>query len=175
MALADDLLQTARLLVGGGKGRTKQAQLRRALSTAYYAVFHALCELAATALVAGDTSSAPRRARAQVYRALDHQKAKTRLKSLFQNGMFRADLRFPDDVKTFAVAFETLQEERHRADYDPHASFRRGEVNLLIQEAETAIACLRRISGKHQAALAVWVMFDHRPARTANAASGRRP
>jgi uncharacterized protein (UPF0332 family) len=175
MPLADDLLHAARLLVGDGPGKTSQARLRRALSTAYYAVFHALCEFAATGLVAGNTSGAPRRARAQVYRALDHKKAKERLKALFQNGRFRAELRFPDDVEAFAVAFENLQEERHRADYDPLARFGRGEVRLLIQEAETAIACLRRIGGRHQTALAVWVLFDHRPSRATNAPGARRP
>ncbi|MFN6955541.1 MAG: hypothetical protein ACK4PG_12170 [Acetobacteraceae bacterium] len=175
MSLADDLLQAADLLVGEGRGTTKQARLRRALSTAYYAVFHALCEFVATGLVGGNTKEAPQRARAQVYRALDHHKAKTRLKSLFQNGRFRTDLRFPQAVETFAVAFENLQEERHRADYDPLAKFGRGEVRLLIDEAKAAVDCLRKIRGKHQAALAVWVMFDHRPGRAADGTRKSRP
>ena len=42
MAFADDLLRDARHLANRGGNNPKQSTLRRAVSTAYYAVFHLL-------------------------------------------------------------------------------------------------------------------------------------
>jgi hypothetical protein len=42
MPLAHDLLEQARFLVGRERRKPKQASLRRAVSTAYYAAFHLL-------------------------------------------------------------------------------------------------------------------------------------
>ncbi len=52
MPLEEDLLETAARLLSLRRlrGRPKQADLRRAISTAYYAVFHALCRMCADSL-----------------------------------------------------------------------------------------------------------------------------
>jgi hypothetical protein len=42
MALPEDLLEQAQHLVSGERTRPRQASLRRALSTAYYSLFHLL-------------------------------------------------------------------------------------------------------------------------------------
>jgi hypothetical protein len=44
MAYADELLEEARHLAGRGKTLNKQVALRRAASTAYYALFHMLID-----------------------------------------------------------------------------------------------------------------------------------
>lgn len=44
MPLPDDLLEQARHLANGERRRPKQASLRRAVSTAYYALFHLLIQ-----------------------------------------------------------------------------------------------------------------------------------
>src|SRR5580692_9169902 len=44
MAYADDLLEEARHLAGRGKTLNRQVSLRRAASTAYYALFHMLID-----------------------------------------------------------------------------------------------------------------------------------
>jgi len=46
MAFADDLLQQADHLANLESGEPKQASLRRAVSTAYYALFHLLIDQA---------------------------------------------------------------------------------------------------------------------------------
>ncbi|QPN65919.1 hypothetical protein [Synechococcus sp. CBW1006] len=51
MSLANDLLTTAGQLAQLHERRPRQADLRRELSTAYYALFHGLAETAADRLV----------------------------------------------------------------------------------------------------------------------------
>lgn len=71
MALEQDLLETARKLANANQRRPKQADLRRAVSTAYYAVFHALAHECADRFIGtGDQRSEA--AWTQVYRALEH-------------------------------------------------------------------------------------------------------
>jgi hypothetical protein len=51
MSLATDLLEQARHLLRRERRRPRQASLRRAISAAYYALFHLLIEEATGALV----------------------------------------------------------------------------------------------------------------------------
>ena len=67
-----DLIATARGLAEGDPRRPSQANLRRAVSTAYYAMFHCLAGTAADLLIGGSRSEAWH----QVYRALEHGSAK---------------------------------------------------------------------------------------------------
>ena len=80
--------------------------MRRAVSTAYYAVFHALCFLCADELVAwakGDIHG-------PIYRSVDHGVAKKRLAE-------RSAQSIGPTILDIGVAFTKLQEERHAADY----------------------------------------------------------
>lgn len=73
--LADDLIATARRLARANAKKPRQAELRRAVSTAYYALFHALARNCADLFVGtGDARS--KGAWSQVYRALEHGFAK---------------------------------------------------------------------------------------------------
>ena len=67
-----DLVQTARRLVESGAPQPTQADLRRAVSTAYYALFHCLAGTAADLL----TGASRGKEWHQVYRALEHGKAR---------------------------------------------------------------------------------------------------
>src|SRR5207237_8369588 len=69
----DDLLELADHLARREPRRPKQVSLRRAISSAYYAVFHALAFLCAETLVGGSKSW---QAVTPVYRSLDHGGAK---------------------------------------------------------------------------------------------------
>ena len=53
MRLANDYLEQARHLATRERTRPKQASLRRAVSVAYYALFHLLCDEASNVLVRG--------------------------------------------------------------------------------------------------------------------------
>ena len=67
----DHLLEQADgLIVPPGGGAPRQADLRRAISNAYYAVFHAVVTQAADELVGKTNRTTPRYA--LVYRSIDH-------------------------------------------------------------------------------------------------------
>ena len=103
-----DLIQTARRLTESGAAQPTQADLRCAVSTAYYALFHCLAGAAAD-LLTGSGSHSPEWH--QVYRALEHGKAK---RACRQQEAMRA---FPTQIHSFAKAFADLQGARHEADY----------------------------------------------------------
>lgn len=116
-----------------GGQRPRQADLRRAVSTACHALFHALCRTCSDCFVGATTAARSTRAWQQVYRGVDHNHAKKQ----FQNT--RTLNRFPPDIQTFANEFVRCQIERHRADYDPFQRYGRQQVLDLIDDAETAL------------------------------------
>ena len=69
MTLPRDLLAQARLLAEKEPRRPKQASLRRAVSAAYYALFHLLVDEASRRLVGGSNRTA---LRSSLARAFDH-------------------------------------------------------------------------------------------------------
>ena len=113
------LIEAARLLAGAIDalpGRPRQIMLGKAISVAYYAMFHALCSSNAETLI-GASPPAGGLAWSRTYRALDHGAA--------NNRMTQHIAILPPAIQTFARAFRDLQETRHIADYDPDAKFRR--------------------------------------------------
>ena len=115
--IVDDFLDIARRLALAAPRKPKQADLRRAISTAYYALFHAFARDAANLLVGG-AGKELEAAWAQTYRALDHGAAK---KACAQVRVPE----FPLPICAAAEVFVTLQQHRHDADYDPSMIFKR--------------------------------------------------
>ena len=68
-----DLIETARRLADSAVVLPTQTDLRRAVSAAYYALFHCLARTAADLLTGSSTDSPEWH---QVYRALEHGKAR---------------------------------------------------------------------------------------------------
>jgi uncharacterized protein (UPF0332 family) len=152
--LAVDLLATARRLARANPKKPRQADLRRAVSTAYYALFHALAQTFADLFV-GTGAAGSDGAWTQTYRALEHGFAK--------NACAQAvGLSFPVDIVNVADQFVLLQEERHSADYDPDVRYTRAQTLQLIQDAESAILALRGAPKKDQKAFAVLLMMRRR-------------
>ena len=138
MALADDLLEQARFLARreAGRGRPRQASLRRAVSTAYYAVFHLLAADAALQACA----VSPQGLRDRVQRALTHETMRQAAKSFEASKLpdYLAPLLnppIPSPLISIARSFARLQEERHKADYDVTYQFDRTGVQSLVREA----------------------------------------
>ena len=149
-----DLLDQAEHLARMSPKRPKQAHLRRALSSAYYAVFHTLCRSNADTLVGTGTNRSEKASR-QAYRAVDHGQAKKRCRSAVEKG-------FPSSIVSFANAFVGLQELRHRADYDPETAFTRTEVLNQIRVARSANASFAKASARDRRAFAVHVLLTYR-------------
>jgi len=127
-----------------------QAVVRRAISTAYYAVFHRLCELCADALVGKGRSPF---AYPLIYRALDHGPAKK-----VANHAKLLD----KDLFWTLNQFQELQDARLWADYDPSPGrktekgrrFPQEKARELVEFARSAISALNALSAEQQVRLA---------------------
>ena len=148
-----DLIATARGLTEIDPRRPSQANLRRAVSTAYYAMFHYLAGTAADLLIGRSRSGAWH----QVYRALEH--GKTRNACRHQQAMRR----FPAEIRGFAEAFVMLQGRRHEADYAPEGRYDKLDVLSAIDGAEYAIAQFEQTDVEHRRGFAAHVLFRQRP------------
>jgi hypothetical protein len=96
------LIVTARKLARASPSKPRQADLKRSVSTAYYALFHALARDAADMLV-GVGPNRPDKAWTHVYRSLQHGDAKNACAAV-------RNLGFPRTIVTCADAFMTLQQ-----------------------------------------------------------------
>ncbi|WP_200241780.1 hypothetical protein [Thiohalocapsa halophila] len=135
--------------------RPRQADLKRADSTAYYAMFHTLARDCADRFIGtGQTRSTA--AWRQVYRALGHGFAKQSCSQVTKLG-------FPSNIVHFADTFARLQHDRHRADYnDPDAQLNRADVLLMMREADRAISARNRVSLSHRKTFAALVLLKNR-------------
>ena len=149
------LIDAARTLAGvsgaATPGRPRQAMLKRAVSTTYYAMFHALCESNANALIGMAPTGEDVVLWTQTYRALDHRPAKDRLLS------FRQQSSTPE-IRNFASAFGTLQEQRLAADYNPRSVFTRSRVVRSIVRAEAVIQPFDNLSARQRRLLATHLL-----------------
>jgi hypothetical protein len=146
-----DLLRHARRLSRASVRRPRQADLRRAVSAAYYALFHAIAGIAADTMVGTSQVHRGSETWRHVYRSLEHSFAKSQC--VARNTIVPLTLR---DV---ANAFVVLQEGRHLADYDPFVSFFRRDVDAYIQQAEQAVTALEGASTADRRTFAVALML----------------
>ena len=139
MALPNDLLEQAKHLAKRETKRPRQASLRRAVSTAYYALFHLLISQAAL-----NWKRAAQRNR--FARFFEHgkmksasekqqQEIKTYLKS---NPVPSPELECANQLYSVAETFIRSQQLRHRADYDNSKKWTRSEVLTLVGLVERA-------------------------------------
>ena len=71
--------------------------------------------------------------------------------------------RFPTEIQEFATKFVELQENRHRADYDPSVRFTQEGVLTEIKTAEIAVRQLQNSAIKDRRAFAVLTSMKKRP------------
>lgn len=105
--------------------------VRRAVSNIYYALFHALAESNATALIGSPSDALTAAAWSRVYRGLDHNAARRELQRNRQE--------FSTESRRFADAFADVQGLRYAADYDHNAVIPINQVRTLLDEAEATI------------------------------------
>ena len=155
-----DLIDSARQRAGGVRprpGRPRQTDLQRAVSDAYYALFHTLAICCSDTLV-GTGYYRQQPEWRQVYRSLEHGYARR------QCGDSRIMSQFPLEIRQFAEHFANAQLQRHLADYDPDTRLGRREVLRLIDETEQIINDFNRSPFHRRRAFAVRVLFRTRAA-----------
>ena len=128
---AGALLAAARCLLRAAPEAQDSAHARRAVSTAYYAMFHCLARICADRLGNGRAVRLRPATRHVVYRALQHGRARQRCRNR------RLIAAYPEAVREFAEHFADVQADRHRADYDPAVSV--SEARRSVDTAERLI------------------------------------
>lgn len=147
-----DLLKTAEILLKAGDNRPIQANLRRAQSTIYYALFHTLAKTCADLLMGGTGAARSHVAWRQTYRALNHKPTK----EACRKGQIVG--KFPDAIRDFANTFVTMQAKRHLADYDSFTKFTKFEVAADVELARQAMTDCAQATVKHRRSCA-YVLF----------------
>jgi uncharacterized protein (UPF0332 family) len=145
----EDLFSQAEILAKLDAKKPKQANLRRAVSSAYYGVFHYLVQEACSVQIGAQHGQAPYRH--ALGRAFAHSVMKSACTS-FAGGTLKDSVikGLPRDaagnyliqkaIQDIASTFADLQEKRHLADYDRTERFKRSDVLTLIEEAKTSVA-----------------------------------
>ena len=145
-SLAEQLLAQSRHLAEQDPRKPVQANLRRSVSAAYYALFHLLASESARRI--GGSAAREKPLRQSLARVFQHRQMKEVCK-WFTGGAGA----LPDYLKTLpqlktvsaqlqlvAKAFVELQEKRHLADYSVATPFVRTDAIQLVSLAEAAFA-----------------------------------
>ncbi len=171
-SLPEHLLEQAKHLACRERTRPRQASIRRAISTAYYALFHFLIREAVRQI--GPNLSEEHYNRA--YRWFDHG-AMNRVALAFSQQVVRTqnpkDVLIHDNdpgIMFIAGNFAELQELRHLADYDSSAVFLRADVLDKISLIEKAFAAWKAGKAKKSPqactfllSLLLWEKWGRRP------------
>ncbi|MGO9111376.1 MAG: hypothetical protein ACLP9L_19285 [Thermoguttaceae bacterium] len=140
MPLHQDLLILARELVDRNPAAPVEADLRRGVSTAYYALFHLLVQEATNRLIQAVTL------RPRIARAFDHKTMKTVCQEYVTLSPNRAGQLItatgqliPPHLQELASEFVSLQQARHQADYDTGAVITQAQADTDVMRAELAV------------------------------------
>jgi uncharacterized protein (UPF0332 family) len=149
------LLDMADLLVRDNP--RSSAFRRRAVSTAYYAVFHALAKVCADNLLQPVERASDEYER--VYRALNHGTLKEAFKQK------DSPLRNRENLRKLGDLIVPLRSERLRADYLPPIKnvFSREQAEELVEQARRAVAEIDLLNDEDRRALATWLLFKSPP------------
>jgi len=133
------LISTARLLLGeSNNGVPNQTRLRRAISTAYYALFHSILRSAEISTAVDKPTLGPKPARAM------------------------GATRVSQEIRDVASAFVSLQDRRHWADYAPSGKITRSEARDLVDLSEFAASQLRAADGDERRNFLAYLMHGAR-------------
>ncbi|MEO5923921.1 MAG: hypothetical protein ABIR70_08855 [Bryobacteraceae bacterium] len=140
MAFPEDLLEQSRHLATRERGRPRQASLRRAVSTAYYALFHLLI-----ADAVGHWRIPAQRAR--LARAFEHARMRSASRQIAGSPFTDRDQAAVTHLRNVARAFDDLYEYRQTADYNNSIEWTRVEVLETVHIAEQAFASWTAVRG----------------------------
>jgi hypothetical protein len=155
MALPDDLLEQAFLLLNKESKNPKQASLRRAVSTAYYALFHLLIQEASANWSHKDM-------RDHLARAFEHRTMNDACKSA-ENSAYEASVspQVVAKLRSVARAFRELQHQRHLADYSNATKWDRIRASAKVNQCKTAFSDWKSIRSEYVAQRYLVSLLSH--------------
>lgn len=141
MVEPSDLQDFALRVLYDFRDRGTEAELRRAISGCYYAVFHSICQAGAKAF------RGPETLQHQIERSYDHSTVSAAAREV-ERKLRLSKLSFSEtELATLARVFLRLREQRERADYDLRTTVTLEELDELIDETDRALNSLSRLAG----------------------------
>jgi uncharacterized protein (UPF0332 family) len=162
----DHLLEQAERLISPADGLSREVDRRRAISAAYYAVFHFILTAAADFFAGAENRRSKNYALA--YRSIDHRGLRDLCLHVQKSTLppkYRRYLPlngFLKNIPAFATAYVELYEKRHEADYDPRARVTVSRTRLAISTARDAISRFQRSASFRQRAFLSLLLFPPR-------------
>jgi hypothetical protein len=158
--------QAERLIAPTGPGAARQTDLRRAISGAYYGLFHGLLSAAADEFVGSTKRTSIEYGLA--YRSVDHRTlrdlsvelAKPSLSAKYRR--YEPEGGFGPDLQALASIVIELQLSRHGADYDPGVHLKRSDALLAVNTARIGLQRFDRCSGARRTAFLALLLFPPR-------------
>ncbi|HRK94788.1 MAG TPA: hypothetical protein PK694_00570 [Rhodospirillales bacterium] len=160
------LEQAKRLVEPRGKGPTRQVDIRRAISAAYYAVFHFVVREVADQFTPAYLRGSPLHALA--YRSIDHRQLAALCKEVRRTTLSPTVSRylpaagFSSALREFAGSMLELREKRNAADYDPLLKFRVADAAAVVATAESAISGFRSADADERRTFLTLLVFPVR-------------
>jgi hypothetical protein len=158
----EELLDLADILAGrgAGRGRPRTVHMRRAVSSAYYALFHELVNAACEELLGdGPTAETQRNTAARWFSHTDlRHLANAVLAPSGGGGHALSSVLVPaHGLVRVADAFVTLQEQRERADYDHTYDIDRESALTYVDLARDATVRLRELRRRRDASTVLFL------------------
>lgn len=127
--------------------------LRRATSSAYYAMFHCLAESCASLIAGAYPDDVSESAWTQAYRALDHSMVpnKTRNRQIFDQ--------FSPAIQSFANKLVEMKAKRESADYNPTETFTYADVITDIDKASAAVDEFEKTPEPERRSFAIFILL----------------
>ena len=143
----------------------RQTDLRRAISAAYYALFHFTLAAASDLFVGWDKRCTPEYQ--MTYRSVSHDWLRSLCEQLQRKRIAKIaphapGVAFFGPVVSFATIVAELQELRHSADYDPSFSITADEAKFRIDEARKAVKLFQGATDAQRVAFLTLLMFNIR-------------
>jgi uncharacterized protein (UPF0332 family) len=162
----DHLFEQADKLIASQAGRPRQADIRRAVSAAYYGIFHAITTKAVDQFVGA--TNRDRSHYGLAYRSVSHSRLRevcSEVQKSTQSNKYRPYVPtsgFGSNIVAFAEAVLELQERRHSADYDVMISMTRSDAALAIGTARAALGGFDKASQQEKLTFLSPLLFSPR-------------
>ncbi|HZB37805.1 MAG TPA: hypothetical protein VE443_07375 [Beijerinckiaceae bacterium] len=160
------LEQAERLIARPRAGPPRQVDIRRAISSAYYAVLHATLTAAADEFVGVSLRSDRRYG--LVHRSVDHRALADLCAEAVRHhtsprfARYSPDAGFGAGLQAFAAVALDLQEKRIAADYDPMIRVRTADARVAIDTARVALRTLAAAPDDRRRSFLALLLFRSR-------------
>jgi hypothetical protein len=158
--------QADKLISPPPAGPPRQVDIMRAISAAYYGVFHATITAAADQFVGVTKRSTSQYA--LVYRSVDHGWLRTLCEEVKKSTLtakyapHAPSNGFGPNIVAFSAAVLELQEKRHAADYDPMIRVKSSDAILAVRTARAALSRFKKASSTRRKAFLSLLLFQPR-------------